>query len=63
LTNNAAIMKVSEPKGTFQKRKQSLQSKTSFAFKRIEPVLIHKDGTDAIVRELNKFYRLQNVII
>ncbi|MBC6401543.1 MAG: hypothetical protein GDA37_11150 [Ekhidna sp.] len=54
LTNNAAIMKVSEPKATFQKRKQSLPSKTSFAFKRIEPVLICKDGTEQIAAgELN----------
>ncbi|MBC6401181.1 MAG: hypothetical protein GDA51_13370 [Ekhidna sp.] len=54
LTNNAAIIKVSEPKGTFQRRKQSLQSKISFDLQRIEPVLIYKDGTEQIAAgELN----------
>ncbi len=54
LSNKSAILKMSELKGDFNKRKQSLRSKTSQNFERIEPVLIYKDGTKQIAKgELN----------
>lgn len=54
LSNNSAILKMSEFTGTFNKRQQSLRSKTSQNFQRIEPVLIYNDGTKQIAKgELN----------
>lgn len=54
LSSNSAILKISELKGTFNKRKQSFRGKTSQNFQRIEPVLIYKDGTKQIAKgELN----------
>ncbi len=54
LSNKSAIIKISELKGTFNKRKQSFKGKTSQNFKRIEPVLIYNDGTKQIAKgELN----------
>lgn len=54
ISSKSAILKMSELKDTFNKRKQSLRGKTSQNFKRIEPVLIYSDGTKQIAKgELN----------
>ena len=54
LSSKSAILKMSELTGTFNKRQQSLRSKISQNFQRIEPVLIYNDGTKQIAKgELN----------
>lgn len=53
-SSNSAILKISELKGTYNKRKQSLRGKIPQNFQRIEPVLIFNDGTKQIAKgELN----------
>lgn len=54
ISSKSAILKMSELKGRYNKRKKSLRSKTSQNFQRIEPVLIYNDGTKQIAKgELN----------
>jgi hypothetical protein len=50
LTNNSAILKMKDLKGTYQERKQRLKGKVSTDFQRVEPVLIYKDGTRQIAK-------------
>ncbi|TVZ28762.1 putative secreted protein (Por secretion system target) [Gillisia sp. Hel_I_86] len=50
LTNNSAILKMTDLKGTYQERRQGLKGKISTDFQRVEPVLIYKDGTRQIAK-------------
>jgi hypothetical protein len=54
LSNNSAILKMEDLQETYQNRKQRLQNKVSTKLKRIEPVLVYKDGIRQIAKgELN----------
>jgi subtilisin family serine protease len=54
LTLNSAILKTTNSKGTYQRRKEDLKNNKTIRFQKIEPILIYSDGTRQIAKgELN----------
>lgn len=50
ISNNSAVLKVSNLRGNFNNRKQDLKKKSLQNFQRVEPVLIYSDGTKQIAK-------------